>query len=323
MQLTILMTLQYRTLSVAALLDVFESLNRLYIAEGMKPFFTIRLLSLSDNEHIEKTFSTYNIETISFQETHDLICIPAFGSDNLAELLKQNRAFIPWLQDQFAKGAEVASYCTGAFLLAASGLLDKKKATTHIDAASLFDKLFPEILVESNEVVTDDGGTYTSGGATNSFMLMLHLIRKFCGNTRALTIAKNFALDLNKHHQICYGTFIPQLAHGDELVYKAQSTIEKHYDCVTTVDEILKELPSSRRNLLRRFKSVTGYTPIEYLQKTRTEAAKKMLEETNKTISEIMFATGYCDMKSFRKLFYKNVGMPPSAYREKFNLQRI
>lgn len=322
MKLAILMTKHYRTLSVAALLDVFDTLNKHYLREGKPAFFSIRLLTSENSEVRNELFGGYPIRSLDDLQ-NDLIFIPAFDGDELPQYIQMNGCTIPWLQSQFSSGAHVASFCTGAFLLAASGLLNARRATTHLHAADFFRSSFPEVQLHSKEVVTDDNGVYTSGGATNSFLLMLHLIRKFCGNEKAVNIAKHFAIDMDRHHQVCYGSFTPQMEHGDKLVSLAQEQIKYKYGKINTVDEILREIPSSRRNLLRRFKSVTGFTPIQYLQQTRIEAAKKLLEETNKSVAEIMFSAGYNDMKSFRKLFLKNVGMPPSAYREKFSLQKV
>ncbi len=322
MELAILMTKHYRTLSVAALLDVFDTLNKFYAREGSLPFFNIRLLSPERPDGQLESFGGYPIQVVD-ERKNDLILVPAFDGEELACYIRMNNTTLPWMQCQYAQGAELASFCTGAFLLAASGLLNGRQATTHVYATDIFESSFPKVHLCSKEVVTDDQGIYTSGGATNSFLLMLHLIRKFCGNDKAIRIAKHFAIDMDRNHQVCYGSFTPRMGHGDKLVSFAQEQIRSKYDEINTIDEVLRDIPSSRRNLLRRFKSVTGYTPIEYLQHTRIEAAKKLLEETNKSVSEIMFCAGYNDMKSFRKLFLKNVGMPPSAYREKFSLQNV
>jgi transcriptional regulator GlxA family with amidase domain len=123
---------------------------------------------------------------------------------------------------------------------------------------------------------------------------------------------------MDREHQAYFSTFSPLQVHNDDLVTMAQRSIEADYHQAGTIEELIKEIPGSRRNIARRFKQVTGITPIEYLQKTRIEAAKKLLVETNQQMTEVMMNSGYSDPKAFRKIFRKTVGMTPTGYREKF-----
>jgi transcriptional regulator GlxA family with amidase domain len=318
-KLAVLITQQHRMLSVAAILDVFESVNRSYRRNQEDEIFSINLLAppgLSIN-----SFGRYSIQSIGIDK-QDLILIPAFDTDDLPEALRQNGVFLPWLDRQFKSGAEIGSFCTGAFLLAASGLLNGRRATTHIDASMAFAANFPEVKLEASSVVTDDNGIYTSGGATSSFHLMLHLIERYCARHMALQIAKLFAIDMDREQQSYFGTFSPPQNHGDDLVSKTQRKIESSYQEASTIEQLIKDIPASRRNVVRRFKQATGVTPIEYLQKTRIEAAKRLLEQTNQSILEVMLNSGYNDMKAFRQVFKKSAGVSPKVYRDKFNGRR-
>ena len=127
---------------------------------------------------------------------------------------------------------------------------------------------------------------------------------------------------MDREQQTYFGTFLPAQNHGDELVSIAQQRIEKSYQEAGTIEDLIQDLPSSRRNVVRRFKHATGLTPIEYLQKTRIEAAKKLLEQTNQRMLEVMLSSGYNDPKAFRKVFRKTVGMTPTEYRDKFRMNR-
>jgi transcriptional regulator GlxA family with amidase domain len=150
---------------------------------------------------------------------------------------------IPWLWDQYKKGAELASFCTGAFLLAAAGLLNGKEATTHIDSAQALASNFPEIIMKSDAVVTEDKGIYTSGGATSSFHLMLYLIQRHCGKEQTLRTAKMFAIDMDREQQTYFGTFMPSQNHGDGLVNMAQQKIEKEYQEGSTIEMLIQDIP--------------------------------------------------------------------------------
>jgi transcriptional regulator GlxA family with amidase domain len=310
----------YKLLSIAAILDVLETANRIYSENKGSLPFAIHLLQTQEQIAIGGTsFHDHLIETIDNRK-FDLILIPSFTSYNIKDTLTKNRIFIPWLQQQYKQGAEIASFCTGAFLFGATGLLNHKMATTHVDACSSFGQLFPEVILKPGQSVTVDERCYVSGGSTSTFHLLVLLVQKYCGNDTAIRIAKIFAIDMDRHVQSYFSTFRPNYTHNDELVKKIQQKIEKQYTEISTIDEIMKDIPASRRNLVRRFKQVTGVPPIEYLQHIRIEKAKKNLEQTNQSISEVIWHTGYSDPKSFRKVFHKIVGMKPLEYREKFRV---
>ncbi|MFD0749395.1 GlxA family transcriptional regulator [Mucilaginibacter calamicampi] len=315
--LGILLTNNYRLLSVAAILDVFESVNRFYKLEGREPFFNITLLTAKrDNHNLE--FNSYQVQVLNETPQQDIVFVPAFRTDDVFGAVSANQELIPWLQQQFSKGAEIACVCTGAFLLGATGLLNGRPATTHIDACQAFNARFPAVNLQPDKVVTGEGGLYTSGGSTSSFHLMLHLLQKYCGKDMAVRIAKLFSIDMDREQQTYFSTFYPAQQHNDQLVAMAQRRIEEGFHHNGTIEDLIKEIPGSRRNILRRFKHITGITPIEYLQKTRIEAAKKLLVQTNQQMTEVMLNSGYNDPKAFRKVFRKAVGMTPTGYREKF-----
>ena len=321
MKLGILLTSGHRLLSVAAMLDVFETVNNFYLQEGKASLFEIVLLQ--QNEEDKNNYAGYSSVKPNQDDFYDLLFIPAFKQEGLGESMKVNVSWIPWLQSQYNKGAAIASYCTGAFLLAATGLLDNKPATTHINAEAAFAKTFPLVQLQAEAVVTEQDRIYTSGGATNSFHLMMLLLEMYCNRAVAVRAAKVFSVDMDRNRQSYFGTFAPIEDHGDDLVKLAQQEIKKNFSKAHTIEEIISDVPSSRRNLVRRFKQVTGITPIEYLQKTRIEKAKQLLEQSRYSIVQVMEESGYNDLKTFRSLFKKNVGMTPKSYREKFSGQMV
>jgi transcriptional regulator GlxA family with amidase domain len=319
-KLGLLLTNQYRLLSVAAILDVFETVNSFYTKEGRSAPFQINVICGRDERlpALEKSFHSYPLYSIFEELYQDLIMIPSFINEDVQESVKMNAACIGWLKQQYASGAEIASFCTGAFLLGATGLLNGKIATTHVDACKAFALAFPEVKLQADKTVTQDGRLYTSGGATSSFHLMLHILQLYCNKEVAIKIAKLFSIDMDRHKQSYFSTFQISHNHDDNLVAMAQQKIETAYHNTGTIEEMIKDIPASRRNIVRRFKQVTGITPIEYLQQTRIAAAKKLLEQTTQQMTEVIYQSGYNDPKAFRKIFRKTVGMTPSEYREKF-----
>ena len=318
-KLALIIPHDYKLLSVAAILEVFETANKLTSKTGKA--FDIMLFQ-SAEQVTPQLLSGYKTNAIEDCDIAlDLILIPAFTTDNMSEMIAKNKKFIPWLQKQHKTGAELASFCTGAFLFAASGLLNEKLATTHGDACSAFTKAFPMVKLKPEETLTADGSLYTSGGSTSTFHLLILLVQKYCGNEIAVQIAKIFSIDLNRYKQSYFSTFRPNHLHNDALVAQLQQKIESQYHSIEKLEEITKDIPTSARNMTRRFKQVTGIPPIEYLQNIRVESSKRYLEQTQLSISEIIEKTGYNDPKAFRKVFYKMVGMKPIEYREKFRVQ--
>lgn len=320
-QIGILLTKNYKLLSIAAILDVFETVNHHNKASGKENSFEIHMLTDEQTANKQIEAFGYQLQILKEAPIMDIILIPAFTSANMPETLQANHACLAPLIAQYNKGACIGTFCTGAFLLGASGLLNGKIATTHVDASNGFANAFPAVKLKADKTVTQDGRLYTSGGATSSFHLLLHLVQEFCGKDMAIKIAKVFAIDMDRDKQSYFSTFQPSRDHNDELVASAQEKIESNYHDAATIEELIKDIPSSRRNIVRRFKQITGITPIEYLQQTRIEAAKKLLEQTGQQMTEIIFNSGYNDPKAFRKVFKKSVGMTPSQYREKFQVR--
>jgi transcriptional regulator GlxA family with amidase domain len=320
-QTGIILTKHHRLLSVAAILDVFETVNKIYGQLGKPEKFKIDILSVHSDAN--GRFNQYQVSELDQSTNYDLILVPAFNTENMSQALQDNQLYMEWLCRKHKQGASVASFCTGAFLIAAAGLLHQKSATTHIDATGAFAKAFPTVRLRADAVVTQDDGIYTSGGSTNTFHLLLCLIEKYCNRDIAIKISKYFAIDMDRDQQAYFGTFNPASNYDDKQVSKVLEAISQNYANISTLEQLFKDVPASRRTMVRRFKLVTGNTPIEYLQKTRIEAAKKILEKKSGNVLESMIASGYNDEKAFRMLFKKTVGMTPSAYRQKYTPSRL
>lgn len=314
-QVGVLIPKNFRLLSIAAILDVFDTVNGFYRNDNQEAPFSISLITLDDKIY---NFSVHPCLTLQNTPVLDLILIPSFATNDIPASINANKGYIPWLNKQHMAGAEIATFCTGAFLLAASGLLNGRAATTHIDACTAFSTAFPLVHLKADKTVTQDGKLFTSGGATSTFHLLLHLLQIHCGKEMAVKVAKIFAIDMDRVNQLYFSTFQPIRHHNDDIVASAQEKIETNYQDVATIEEMIKDIPSSRRNIVRRFKQVIGITPIEYLQQTRIEAAKKLLEQTAQQMTEVIYNSGYNDPKAFRKVFRKAVGMTPTQYRDKF-----
>jgi transcriptional regulator GlxA family with amidase domain len=248
----------------------------------------------------------------------DLVLIPALSGD-LKKSLFLNQDFFPWIIDQYERGAEVASLCVGAFLLAATGLLNGKECSSHWKTANEFREMFPEVCLVDGRIVTEQSGLYSSGGATSYWNLLLHLVEKYAGRETALLASKVFALEIDRKSQSPFIMFNGQKNHEDTPIKEAQEFIEQNLTEKIAVEELAVKFAIGRRHFERRFKKATNNTPIEYIQRVRMEAAKKELERSRKNVSEVMYEVGYSDAKAFRSVFKKITGLSPVEYRNKYN----
>ncbi|MBS1797927.1 MAG: helix-turn-helix domain-containing protein [Acidobacteria bacterium] len=297
---------------------VFAMVNSMYEAEGRNPVFDIRLVGLKKEIRLHgSSFSVHTDAILKDVRETDLIFIPAVTGDP-AEALEINREFIPWIDKQYRRGAEVVSLCVGAFMLARTGLLDGRKCSTHWRAADEFRRMFPAVELVTDRIITEDRGIYTSGGATSYWYLLLYLVEKYTDRETAIRASKIFAIDIRRESQSQFIIFKGQKTHADEEIKKAQRFIESNFHERITVDELSQRLALSRRSLERRFKKATSNTIAEYIQRVKIEAAKKSFETSAKNITEVMFDVGYNDTKAFRGIFKKITGMTPFDYRSRY-----
>ncbi|WP_118952871.1 GlxA family transcriptional regulator [Taibaiella helva] len=248
----------------------------------------------------------------------DMVMIPALLGD-YERTIEKNAALIEWIRKRYKAGAEIASMCSGAFLLAATGLLDGQSCSVHWNRLELFQQLFPQVNAQAGKIITAANGIYTNGGAYSFLHLVLYLVEQLFDRTTAIFCAKIFQIDLERSSQSPFSIFETQKEHDDELVVRAQTYIEENIDERISFEKLATQLAVSRRNFDRRFTKATGNTPVEYLQRVKVEAAKKELENGRKTILEIMLDVGYNDNKAFREVFKRITGLSPLEYRNKYS----
>lgn len=249
----------------------------------------------------------------------DLIIVSAFEI-NYQKIIDENRTLIEWLKAKINDGVEVATVCTGAVLLAETGLLDGKPATTHWLIADVFKSRYPKINLEQDRMILDHQGFYMSGGATAFQNLMLYLVEKFMSKSLSITLSKILLIDINREKQSAYAIFSGQKKHGDNIILNLQANIEKKVFDKITLNDLTKESNLTQRTLLRRFKKATGNTPFEYIQRVKVEEAKNLLESERISFEEIAFKVCYEDVNAFRKIFRRFVGLSPMQYRSRYRI---
>ncbi|PIQ21279.1 MAG: AraC family transcriptional regulator [Cytophagales bacterium CG18_big_fil_WC_8_21_14_2_50_42_9] len=303
--------------------QVFTEVNKLLESMGKPALFRVQLAGL--DKEVPAAGGLYTVFTDTLVKKivkTDLIIIPALDGD-MVKNLENNQEFVPWIVQQYKNGAEVGSLCVGAFLLASTGLVTGRKCATHWMAAKDFRKMFPDVHLVEDCIITDEHGIYSSGGAFSYLNLVLYLIEKFAGRDMAVFMSKAFQIDIERRSQSPFVIFNGQKDHEDELVKKAQEFIENNVQEKITVNQLADQLALSRRNLERRFKKATANSIIEYIQRVKIEAAKMSLESSRENVNEVMYNVGYTDPKAFRTTFKRITGLSPVQYRSKYNRELV
>ncbi len=251
---------------------------------------------------------------------YDLVIIPAMDTHFVIKVLERENELVEWIIKQYKQGAEVASVCMGAFLLAKTGLLDGKMATTHWHGRDLFLQMFPNITLVDDKIITDQDRIYTSGGAFSFTSLIIYLVEKYVSKDIATIATRIFMIHLHDSVQRVYSIFTLQKDHADDSIKRVQEKIEKNFHQSLSVENLAIDANMSVRNFIRRFKKAVGNSPLEYIQRVRIEAAKKYLIEKNESVERVCLSVGYDDLSAFRKIFKRFTGTTPSAYRKKYNL---
>lgn len=300
--------------------EIFLEANEYWKKQGRNTKFTIELAGVSEDEVISNGLLTLRPHTNISKIPHShLVVIPASLIRNYQTATKGNKLLIDWIAKQYKQGAEIASMCTGVFTLAASGVLEGKACSTHWAVSENFMLNFPNVGLQTEKLITDENGIYTNGGAYSFLNLIIYLVEKHYDRQTAIYCSKVFQIDINRQSQSEFIMFSNQKLHDDEQVKKAQLYIENHIDEKISIEDLCEKLSVARRNFDRRFIKATGNSPLEYIQRVKIESAKKNLENTRKTISEVMYDTGYSDVKAFREVFKKITGLSPTKYKAKYN----
>jgi transcriptional regulator GlxA family with amidase domain len=300
--------------------QIFSEANNYLVKNNEKAIFKIELVGATNNDLLNN-----NILSIKHQvaikeiDKTNLIIIPASLVRSYETASITNKLLIDWVAKQYNQGAEIASMCAGSFMLASTGILSGKTCSTHWALSENFRELYPDVNLQTDQLITDENGIYTNGGAYSFLHLLMYLVEKFYDRQAAIHCAKYFQIDLDRNLQAEFTIFNGHKKHIDNDILIAQKFLEKNYQDKISIEKLATDLSIGRRTFDRRFIKATGFTPIDYLQRVKIEAAKKMFETTRKTINEIMYEVGYNDAKAFRNVFSRVTGLSPLDYKSKYN----
>lgn len=325
-QIAILATNSSISSDVFGLLDFFEYCNVLWRyqhGEQVASLFHCYLVSPDGMPLTLKQGITLAVQPHNWQQA-DAVILPAgyaYSRAQLSTLAQQSAGYFSGLAQALAKGSIIAAHCTGTFILAGSGLLEHKKATSSWFFKDVFQSLYPNVHLQLNKLLVQDGNLLTAGATTAFMNLCLALTERLVGEEFARQIGKIMLTDPNRSSQIPYMDLSVGQPHKDLLIAQVQKHLLKSLAQPFALEELAAQFHLTKRTLLRRFKAALNDTPLNYLQRLRVEHAKRLLETTNMPVEQIVLQVGYEDMSSFRKLFLNYTELSPSQYRQKFMQQ--
>jgi transcriptional regulator GlxA family with amidase domain len=247
----------------------------------------------------------------------DLIVVPTAGLD-IQAAVAQNADVVDWLAERGRGDVAFAGVCTGVSLLAAAGLLDDRRATTHWGVVELCRMLYPKVIWQPERLITESGNVFCSGGIYAAIDLSLHLVERYCDHETAVRTARSLLLEMPRTWQAPFALASARAPHGDDDVQRAENWLLAHFRSDVQLDELAGKVGMSPRNLARRFKAATGDSPLGYVHRLRIDAARQHLESSRRSVQEICAEVGYEDVAFFRKLFQRYVGTSPREYRARF-----
>lgn len=307
---------------ISGLIDTFSIANLWYRAlnkEESDPLFETEIVTVEGGTvRANGGIRVHPDGAIKDVDQTDLILIPAILPVD-EPLTQKAEEISEWLIDRYRKKTNIAAMCTGTFILAGTGLLDGKIATTNWQFARRFRRRYPKVHLRMDRILTEEAGLTCSGAATSMYNLGLHIIRTCGSDELASVCSKALLVDPNRDSQSPYSIFTARKDHGDANILAAQEWMQEHYADNISIDAVARDAGISPRHFKRRFRKATGESPLGYLQNLRMEAAKRRLETTLDNVNEITCRIGYEDSSTFRRLFKRYAGISPREYRDKFS----
>lgn len=321
-QIAILATHQSINSDLFGLLDFFEYCNVLwqYQQRDATPLFHCYVVSPDGAPLQLKQGVSLQVQPHQWQDADALVIAPsyAYNRAQLAAIAQPAAAYFTGLRQAAGAGKLIAANCTGTFILAASGLLAHKNATSSWFFKDVFESLYPDVHLQLNKLLVQHDNILTAGATTSFVNLCLSLTEQLVGEHFARQIAKVMLTDPNRTSQIPYMDLTIDLQHNDSLIADVQKQLNRQLAAPFSLEALAEQFHLTKRTLLRRFKAALNDTPLNYLQRLRVEQAKRLLETTNQPVEQIVLQVGYEDVSSFRKLFLHYTELTPSQYRQKF-----
>jgi transcriptional regulator GlxA family with amidase domain len=304
----------------AGFADVFQAANA--HLQQQRPF-EWRFVSKDGGTIVASNGLEFQTRRCESGPTYDVVVVPAIhypGFKPFVEFLDRQEATYEWLRSQWRAGARIVANCTGTFVVAQSGLLDGRAATTSWWLDRQFRSRYPNVDLHFRSALTEDSRLVCAGATATYHLQAIRMVDEFMGSAIASQCAKSMLIDVSHTGHLPYFPLLTETKHGDSVVERAQGWMQKNMAREISGPELARAVAVSDRTLMRRFRAATGQTPLGYLQAVRIQAARASLEASDTTVQTIASEVGYQDVSSFSRLFKQCVGLSPGSYRRRFRL---
>lgn len=310
-----------QVLDVMGPLEVFSRASRWMCDEGRRaaPAYTVEIIGLERGGFLTSSGLRLHADRGIADVSRGIDTLMIAGGLGV-ERYRSNAALLGWIRRQSGRVRRVTSICTGAFLLAETGLLDGRRATTHWHHCAEFAREFPRVRLEPDTIFVREGSLYTSAGVTTGMDLALALVEEDFGREVALATARELVMFVQRPGgQSQFSVQLAgQLAEREPL-RDLQTHIVEHPDEDLSVMRLARRVAMSPRHFARVFTREIGTTPARYVTTTRVETARRLLEETSEPVATVCARSGFGTLESMRRAFVRVIGIPPGQYRERFN----
>ncbi|MDJ0833367.1 MAG: helix-turn-helix domain-containing protein [Gammaproteobacteria bacterium] len=318
---------------IHSIIDALIAANYSMVKSGLSPLFEWDTVALTEAAvtptnglQIKPDYSLAQYQQLPGQA--DVWIFPAVFH-SFSDLARAQKAIqsmqpiVPVIQQHYQQDGLLVSICSGSFLLAEAGLLDNRPALMHWKSEPLFRRMYPRLNIDTEKTVADYGNIVcTIGGGMAYEYLVLHLVERYAGHQAAVNTAKLLMINLNPPSPSPFREALDNRSHPDKLVLQAQRLIEQHSGDDMGFSQLASQLHISERQLNRRFNRALQCSPLQYLQKVRIQHACNLLEASRLPSSKIVYAIGYRDESSFRRLFKKHLGTTMEQYRRQFGREQ-
>jgi transcriptional regulator GlxA family with amidase domain len=245
----------------------------------------------------------------------------AGGPEAALRNVAANTGLLEWIADRAPDVRRLASVCTGAFLLAGSGLLNGRRATTHWSATKALEAMLPQTEVVPDAIFVGDGHIFTSAGVTAGIDLALAFVEHDCGPRVALNTARELVLYLRRvGGQSQFSASLAAQANAADGLHAIVAFIEEHPDADLSIPTLADRAAMSERTFARAFLAETGMTPARLVELVRLDRAKQLLETTNWPLARVASRSGFGSAATLARTFQRRLGITPQDYRSRFRL---
>ena len=297
-------------------LDLAGPVQVFYEANGFGADYRLRFCAMEPQLRMAQGLTLADLEPLPEVGSDDLVVVPGIDSSTLADLRHVPSS---WLRGAHQAGARIASICSGAFVLAHAGLLDGRDCTTHWRVTEQLERCYPAARVVRNRLFVQDGRVITSAGVASGIDMALALVEDDCGPQTAAQVAREIVVYLRREGG-CEQTsiYLRFRTHINPGVHRVQDWLIAHPELCPSLNDMAKVAGMSRRNMTRAFRQATGVTLKEFSNELKLEVAANLLHDPGMTIETAASRCGFKDARQLRRLCRNNLGLSPSAWKDRF-----